>query len=191
MGIHSLSDMREGSIDSPWISVNEQTSTHYHAFIQSWHDQSPCSYVINAFNVTIIVTIAIIRIRLRKHILRMIWMRRNYWSWLQICKYVKFANMSNSAPACQQLNRRTGLRSDCMLTAPLRESGRDIVSLSVSPFFPFPSHFGIGNSLLFFRWKAHLQHSCCQNHNFCSPVVIVLVSITLALMERWRTHLSC
>ena len=45
MGIHSLSDMREGSIDSPWISVNEQTSTHYHAFIQSWHDQSPCSRV--------------------------------------------------------------------------------------------------------------------------------------------------
>ena len=44
--IHSLSDMREGSIDSPWISVNEQTSTHYHAFIQSWHGQSPCSYVI-------------------------------------------------------------------------------------------------------------------------------------------------
>ena len=54
-----------------------------------------CSYVIIAINISIIVTIAIIRIRLRKHILRMIWMRRNYWSRLEICKYVKFANTSN------------------------------------------------------------------------------------------------
>ena len=85
--------MRDRSIDSPWISVFEQTSSHCHAFIQSWHGQSPCSYVIIAINITIIVTIAIFRIRLRKHILRMIWMRRNYWSRLEISKYVKFANM--------------------------------------------------------------------------------------------------
>jgi len=95
MGIHSLSDVRDRSIDSPWISVFEQTSSHCHAFIQSWHGQSPCSYVIIAINITIIVTIAIIRIRVRKHISRMIWMRRNYWSRLEICKYVKFANTSN------------------------------------------------------------------------------------------------
>ena len=57
------------------------------------HPVHMCSYVIIAINITIIVTIAIFRIRLRKHILRMIWMRRNYWSRLEISKYVKFANM--------------------------------------------------------------------------------------------------